>query len=378
MLTYLPTETATLRRRFYANDAPFDPNAVVSARVYDPSHVLQATLVPARVGLGEWQTTYVIPAGGSSRGMWTHSWRWQAGVGMSYRDDDDNFMVRTAPEVTALNRNGLTGTIHVEECEATVSVFGANQISNPPPTLVAGTRLGPGDVNLSLAGFVFSFLGATIPCPSQFGAYYRDQYGFSPVSTTLLPCLLDNTYPGFAFSNGRRILGGTKFEFRVSGIPNGVYYQVSYIQSGAITTTTFHTIGVHQVDVVPGEPVYLVGWIITLNAQIEQTFATLSEIATMQRILPVELQRIIVGTAARQMDVYFKAPIDPNVASYRCFYRNLTRNQTVWSYVDVSSSPVTITLLDPGCVYEVMLCARTGIGISSSPSATHDAYIPGM
>jgi hypothetical protein len=82
MASYIASQTATFTVRFTRNGSLYDPYAVGSVRILDPSSTVMATITPTRLSLGIYSITYTIPAAGPA-GQWHHAWSYTGAAGMA-------------------------------------------------------------------------------------------------------------------------------------------------------------------------------------------------------------------------------------------------------------------------------------------------------
>lgn len=92
MLTVSRGSTATVKMEFLDNGTLFDPYAVTSVKIYNPSGVLMATLTPTRIATGIWYANYAVDAA-APVGTWQHVWNWQGSVGVAAIDQYYDFTV---------------------------------------------------------------------------------------------------------------------------------------------------------------------------------------------------------------------------------------------------------------------------------------------
>lgn len=96
MLEVSRNQIATLVVTFENNGILFDPISVGPVQVFDPTHVIIATITPVRVVTGRWVASYFVGPT-AAVGIWEHHWTWQASLAVPSISQTYQFKVLGTP-----------------------------------------------------------------------------------------------------------------------------------------------------------------------------------------------------------------------------------------------------------------------------------------
>jgi hypothetical protein len=279
------------------------------------------------------------------------------------------------------------GQVHADNVPAltTCRAYYITILDSPPAIAEAGSAVGDGnpnlEIDLDLTGATWDFFGLTVPKPISVFLLNDDAGDFSAPSVKALPQIIDLSPHAIEIKNLRRVTNDlTKIQFVVEGLPDDTYkiYMAWVSLTGDIAIEIITGNGFHVLTAAfdPTWPYSFLG----IPQAPDGTFlapVTASEDFTTLTVDPPVLDRILTEDGDRQMEVYWTPPTDQRVSSFELYYRNKSRNEPNWNVVVATSSPVVITDLKRGNVYEVMMISQDGVGRTSLPTQVLDIFVRG-
>jgi len=281
-----------------------------------------------------------------------------------------------------------TGIVHADNVPAgiTCRAYYISLVDSPPAVVECGDALGDGnpglEINLNLTGATWSFFGIVIPKPIVVFIANEDTAtgNFSRASVESLPQMLDFSAHAIAITNLRRSSNNiNKVQLTVTGMPSEDYeiilmwVNLSGDVAGEIITGNGYHLLTAEFD--PSWPYSFIGFPLSPAGTFLRPISV-KESFTVVLASPT-LDRVLTEDGDRQMEVYWTPPTDQRVSTHQLYYRNKSRNEPQWNVIEATSSPVVVTNLKRGNVYETLMVAQDGIYRSSLPTQVLDVFVRG-